>query len=715
MKTNLIIFLFMLLGSSGYVLGASNLKFNKKAAEKVWNIRNDMFDAAADIPDSLRQGASAVFIADYYNVSADREYYSTPQSTTNRTRRVRWNRRMVKLFDTKAIEDFSEHEFGNRVRLAVDWFTFGGSDNAFGARIHKPDGRVEEVDIEESIAVLEGKKGKEKDAISRKIAIPGLEPGDVLEYFTYTEEWLDDLDLPDVQIIPFDDYPVARLVVEGEFSPELTVEYRTYNGFHDLQGGSNNKGRNFIAIDLTDISTLTDKQYINSNRQLPFLRLSTLNNTSAYRYYPRSLRRGGLYGNLPAGTIYRDIKNALKQVTYDDVLVKKVKKIVGDYRKLHPETVGNDLIDVYWLAGEYVNATDEKCGFSDYGLAVMMSDLVNKAGISDKDATVGFLNSRRSVPTKEIMSWRQPDFGMLLGDTLYMETGQNFCVPGELPGLYQGEEGGTFSGDRKMFSDNQPPKIFEMPTSKSHENKLDVVSAVTLDVDDNKAFVKFNVTSTGASKYMAAPLTDHWEWVSAVEDFLGIPDKQRYQDKTYDAEARKTSFQESADALVKSFINPDAEDVTLAIEQRGIVPGAPEVKLSGTAVVEDCLSDAGDELLFNIGKFVGNNVRIDGSQRERQLDVCFSSPHQLSYDLTFDIPSGFAVDQQSLDNLQISVNNKYGLYHATASLNDNDQLELHIRERYKTYVVPVDHWSDILEIFDASAMYNDAVVVLKKK
>lgn len=715
MKTNLIIFLLVLLGSQGYAFGATNFKFNKKAAERVWNTRNDIFDATMEIPDSLRQGASAVFIADYYNVTADREYYAMPKSTTNRTRRMRWNRRMVKLFDAKAIEDFSEHEFGNRVRLDANWFTFGGSDNAFGARIHKPDGTVKDVDIKESIAILEGKKGKEKDAVGRKIAIPGLEPGDVLEYFTYTEEWLEDLDLPDVQIIPFDDYPVAKLVVEGDFSPELTVEYRTYNGFHEPLVGSNEKGRNVLGLELADIGTLTDKQYICSSRQLPFLRLSTLNNTSALRYYPASLRRGGLYGNIASGTIYRDIKNALKQVSYDDVLGRKVKKIVGDYRKLHPEVTDRDLVDIYWLAGEYVNATDEKCGFSDYGFAIMMSDLINKAKISDKEATVGFLNSRQSVPTKEIMSWRQPDFGMLLGDTLYMETGKGFCVPGELPALYQGEEGATFLGNRQMFSDNLAPKIFKMPGSKSHENKIDAASTVSLDIDNNNAAVNFNITATGTSKAMAAPLTDYQEWVETVEEFLGIPEKQRFQNKEYDAEARKNEFKDVAASLVRSLISPDAAEGTLKVDQRGIVPGASEVKLSGSTVVEDCLSDAGDELLFNIGKFVGNNLRIDGSQRQRQLDVYFSAPHQLSYDLVFDIPTGYAVDKQSLDNLQVSLNNKYGSYHATASLNDNNQLELHVRERYKTYVVPVDNWSDILDIFDASAEYNDAVVVLKKQ
>lgn len=712
MKTKFIILLLIFLSGIEGAMGASSFKFNKKAAEKVWSTRNDLFDPKVEISDSLRQGASAVFIADYYNVTANREYYVTPRSETNRMRRMRWNRRMVKLYDNKAIEEFSEHEFGNRVRLAVEWFTFGGTDSGFGARIHKPDGTMVDVDIKEAIAVTEGKKGK--DAVSQKIVIPGLEPGDVLEYFDYSEEWIDDFDLPDVKITPFDNYPVAHLVIEGDFAPELTVEYHAYNGFHKPRTGPNDKGRNSLSLELSNIETLTDKQFICTARQLPFLRVSTLNNTSAYRYYPRSVRRGGIYGNIAPGTIYKDIKNTLVNVSYDDVIGKKVKKIVGDYLKTHPNIKGHDLIDLYWLAGEYVNKTDDKCNFSDYGVAIMMSDLINKLGISDQTATVGFLNSRENVPTNEIMSWRQPDFGMLLGDTMYMETGQRYCMPGQLPGEYQGEEGGTFLGNRKQLSDLTPPTTFTMPVTKSHENKFDIAGTVILDPDNNKATVNADLTATGASKSIIAPLTDANEWIEAVEKYLEIPEKQRFKDKSYDSEERRKEVEKAWRRIVGNMICDDAKLDLYSIVQRGVLPGEKDAKLVATATVEDCLSEAGDELLFNVGKFVGNNVRIDGSERNRQLDVYFNAPHQISYDLVFDIPAGYAVDENSLENLQASINNKYGTYVATAALNDEGKLELHIRERYKTYVVPVDQWSEVLELFDASSGYNDAVVVLKR-
>ena len=710
----MIICLLLILFGSEAAMGASDFKYNKKATEKVWSTRADLFDPSAEVSDSVRQGASAAILADYYNITANREYYSTPQSVTNRTRRVRWNRRMVKLFDAKAVEEFSEHEFGNRVRLAVDWFTFGGSDNAFGARIHKPDGRLIDVDIKEAVAVLEGKKGKEKDAVSRKIAIPGLEPGDVLEYFDYTEEWLDDLDLPDVRIIPFDDYPVSKLVIEGDFSPELTVEYRAYNGFHNPERILNDKGRNRINLELFNIGTLSDKRYISSSRQLPFLRLSTLNNTSDYRYYPASVRRGGLYGNIAPGTIYRDIKYTLANVTYDDGLQKKVRKIMGDFCKLNPEVKGHELVDAYWLAGEYVNATDDKGGYSDYGMAVMMSDLINKLGISDKEAMVGFVNSRESAPTKEVMSWHQPDFGMVIGDTIYMEKGNLGFIPGQLPGEYQGEEGAFFPGDRKLYTDRTMPLPFMISLSKSHENKFDVNGVVSLDPGRNIAKVRIDALASGASKAVTNGLTDKIEWAEAVENYLGIPEKQRFKDKKYDAEARKEKLGEVKEKMAEMILCKGAVTDELEVAQRGVVPGQENIKFTMSATVEECINEAGDEILFNIGKFVGDNVRLDGSQRDRQLDAYMFAPHQLSHDLRFELPAGYSIDKNSLDALQVAVNNKVGSYHATASVNDAGELELRVRERYKTNFIPLDQWQEVLDILDASAAYNDAVVVLKK-
>ena len=154
MKQNIVKTLLAVLIAAAPLLTAeavSDKKFFKKAAERVWSVRNELFDVSVEIPDSVKEGVSAVVLADYNFVDADYEYQQNLYGAINRTKRCYWTRRMVKLFDSKAVEDFSEFEFGQRERLDAEFYTYGGSDKAFGARIHKPGGEVTDVDLSQAV------------------------------------------------------------------------------------------------------------------------------------------------------------------------------------------------------------------------------------------------------------------------------------------------------------------------------------------------------------------------------------------------------------------------------------------------------------------------------------------------------------------------------------------------------------------------------------
>lgn len=693
---------------------APDRKIFKKAAEKVWSARNDLFDASKEVPDSIRNGASAVILADYFYVNADNEYYENAMSITNRTKRQYWVRRMIKLYDSKAVEEFSEHEFGARQRFDVAFFTLSESDNAFGARVHKPDGTVVDVDINEAFDITEGKKGSKKDAVGHKIAIPGLEPGDVLEYFDYTEEWINDLDLPDLNIVPYDEYPVMRFVLEGEFSPRLTVEYRTFNGAFEPAKSLNDKGKNSLALELYNIGILTDKRFIRKYRQLPFLRLSTLNNTSRFRFYPSTMRGGGLYGNIPSGTIYRDIKSAFAVSDYNLPFPGQVKKIVGNFRKNNPDAGAHEVLDATWLAAVYANRTGKKNGHSDYWVALMMADLINKMKLAPGDVSVGFINPRTDVSTKEIMRWSQPDFGVLVGDSIYLMNGRNY-LPGELPGDYQGEEGGAFSADRSQLTMGTLPTVFKAYVTRGSQNRATTTADISFDPAERSASMKGNIKLTGTKKSMGSDFTTFGEWAAAVEDYLGIPENKRYKETGVDDVERRKEIEEAGQELMESLVCKDISVENVAVDNHGVVPGKPAKSFSASAKVESCVSDAGNDLLLNVGRFVGNNMRIEGDERNRQFDVYMNSPHQNYYDLRFDVPEGYEVDPATLESLGVNVSNKYGSYFASVRLDDAGKILVNVRERYNFYFMPQADWQMLLDLYDAAAAFNDTMVLAKKK
>ena len=124
-------------------------------------------------------------------------------------------------------------------------------------------------------------------------------------------------------------------------------------------------------------------------------------------------------------------------------------------------------------------------------------------------------------------------------------------------------------------------------------------------------------------------MTDFNDWTCAVEDYFGIPDNKRYKDKKYDEVERSKELNEVALEFGKQVFSKSlsgAEDFTM--NRRGIVPGAPDVQFGMKFKAEGCFSDAGNDLLLNVGGFTGNNQRFEGDERQRQLDAFLMAPRQ---------------------------------------------------------------------------------------
>ena len=95
-------------------------------------------------------------------------------------------RMLIHVNDKAAIEKNSEFDFGiDRKKKYFEGYE--KNRHAMGIRLIKPDGRIVDIDTSEFVEVEEGKKGEHK---SRKIAIPGLEIGDDIDVFFYTDSKL---------------------------------------------------------------------------------------------------------------------------------------------------------------------------------------------------------------------------------------------------------------------------------------------------------------------------------------------------------------------------------------------------------------------------------------------------------------------------------------------------------------------------------------------
>lgn len=692
----------------------ADLKFQKKIADKVWKIHPDLFNPQREIPDSLREKFSAVVIGQLDFVDAGYDVYQDMKGTETKSNRFYFTRRMVKILDQKGVEDFSKHEFGEKGSLRTRFRrSIAEIKRTFGARLHKPDGSVQDVDMANAFAVTEGKGN---DVVGYKIDIPGLQPGDVLEYFTYTEDFVREYDLPAMRLVIADKYPTLESVIDATFDPKLTVEFRGFNGAPDLECSVTEKGRNNASLKLGYVGALTDRHYVNKTREIPFYDFYILNNTSPYRYYPKFMRGGGLYPNPLAGTIFRDISLTLAAANYDSSSFPgKVRKMIKNYRNAHPDATPEQLIDMAWTAANYINMTDKDTDVSDYWLALMMCDVLKKEKLHD-NAGVAFINPTTDVPTAEIVNWRQPDFGMLVDDRLFLTTDQNAFLPSETPPAFQGQLSAAYPGDRGKLWNFTMPTLKTLPLSKASENKFAVSTTLTLG-DDNNATATNDVTLTGAMKYAAGALTDVREWIAAQEDFLGIEAGKRYKPKNYDESKRTEQLSDAVKEIYKDiFTGENCEISDVAVTSRGITPDAPELKFSFTSKIPEAYTSTPDEIIVKIGNLVGKQDKMDADERERSANISLLAASQDNVNVVVNIPDGYEADEESIAALSKNVKTPLGMFIASAKKSaDGRQVTVATRFRINTPLLPPDAWPDILTLTDARAEFNDALLILLRK
>lgn len=525
-----------------------------------------------------------------------------------------------------------------------------------------------------------------------------------------------ELDLPMQRVMLSADYPVLDVVVEGIFDPKLTVEFRGYNGVPKMATSVSKSGENTVWLQGSNIPVLTDKRYVNPVRELPFYDFYILNNTSPYRFYPKSSRGGGLYQDPLAGTIFRDISLGLAAANYEkSTLPGKIRRIIKGYRAAHPDALTEELQDMAWAAANYANAADKDKSVSDYWLAIMFCDIMKKEKLAE-NVGVAFITPTTDVPTNEILNWRQPDFGVLIDGRLYLGNSLDSFLSGELPASYQGQLCASYPGDRKQLWDYTTPTVITTPISKSGDNKITIHSTVTLG-EENDAKVSNELTFTGGMKSISGDFLTVGNWMGAMEEYLGIDPSKGYKKTDMDAVEYEKRLKETAEELYETiYVGDDAEISDVRVLEFGITPAQPDFKVSFDAKVPELTSIAGNDMMVRIGKLAGDHHRIEGVERERLVDIDFSAANQENYDITLDIPVGYEVDEKSMEALVCSVQTPVGLFVTGAKKSDDGRsVTVSVRSRIQRPLVNASAWPSVLELTDAKAGFADAVLLLKKQ
>lgn len=702
-----------------------NQKFIKNTAKKMWAVQPTGFNPKAEIPDSLVGDAPAVNIAVYYYCKASRDKvdeigngYVAPITMMLGESDIEFvERRMVKILDAGALEDLTEFTFDADIYHPLEaGITAFLTENAFGTRIHKPDGNIVYVDMKNTLTETVGKKGK--DAVVHKIAIPGLEVGDVLEYFYFRHLYFLGNSGIDRRMELFSEYPTISMVIETSLDPALTTEFRTFNGVESVEKMGIDLNKNDVYMwEFHNLPAFGKPQFCSVSRQMPFVGMRIRDNISKL-YTPtlKSSRNPGVYMNLVTPVYLNETSEVIAGLKIPPEDIKKAMEILNNYLKNHPDADKNAVVDAAWYSMVYAAYFSEK-NYDQFDMAAFFKDVLDKLQLS-VPSSIAIASPRDEVNIDEIMSYKEAQPFVLVGNRFFMVSENMSLAPGELPVEYAGEKYYTMEGKRNAIYSKQNFFSAGFPKSKGGANtRNDTINISIPDTESSELKVRFSSERTGSGKEIGRAIVYPEDYINSIESFLEIPEKIRGKHK-YDTAANKEIKKKALEAIAKSLLDDtDVKVEKSEVTSFGNIPGKDKLSYNIDFTADGLLTPAGDELILNIGAFAGGSQSvIKNEEKPRKISIFTDGPYLKKKVITIEIPEGYKVDPADLAQLNCNVANQCGLFYVHASLNEETgNIRLDVNHRNKSAVFSPERWADFVALRKAPGEYSARTIVLHRK
>lgn len=711
-------------------LHADDKDREKAVRQEVWAWDLPQFKEYS-VPDKYKN-ESAVVIARHEQVEATKKgdlksllLYGKTSQNLNYTDTERY---LVKINDKRALDKFSELSYREEFRTkgVID---YNKVQTIVGARVIKPDGTINEVDVaKEAVTVTEDKKEKEG---YKKLAIPNLQIGDILDYFFYSEMNLETENAPSLVLAFYSRYPTLSYSVHCEFENNLTIEYRSINGAPEMKVTTKDDKNTIFDVEKKDLLRIDNINWYSAERDLPMIRMQVLNNSSRLLFKPASARKSGIYNNVPSSTILKDAKCVLAtqstQMNWMNNIDKKVEAALLNYKQKRPDATKEELaIYIYSVLRLYW--PDNSGYYPPLKFIVRLEQLLKENGIECK---LGFVTDKFSARMSEITESGDLHCIVTANDNKQLFTYQDKTILAtDVPSGYQGETASTIVVNK--YLKNNPEGIegasgeLKIPETTASQN-LDFQKIQVTFSENNplELVIKRENRSSGSLKKDFQPLLVLYEeWENAMRKHLLI-DKTRLQELEEEKSTRKyieewqafydKSRKEQDDNIKKEiniFHGFDPKEVLgFSIENMGITTENPDFQYTVKYSIEGLVKKAGSNLILDAGKLIGSQWNPSEEERNRLINAIFPAAFSIVNEITVEIPMGY--EMQGIENLNYKIENEYGLFASTASRSGNT-LRIETRKVYKKSFIPVSDWHYLLEVADETNKFYSQSVILKR-
>ena len=693
------------------------------------------------VPDAYK-AYSSVVLARYTELNAGR---SAETRRNNSITEI--TRQLVKLNDAAAVKQYSELSY-TQFRKGFGFGSANKNSVFIGAHIIKENGKTIEVTSDDVVLTKDEKQTREA-----KLALPDLQPGDVLDYYVVKE-----LDMSGLNtgIWPyyftfFDDEPVLNYSVHCDIGQQFAAEFRRYNGaqdFIDTVGQDDNIILNVTAAhDLMLVPTGTF--WISPARQFPFIELNLVK--SAGINAPNARRGGELYRDQTGEVTVRDemidiyAAKPLIAGVYAGTVAKMSEPVADYYSKLQDRKeappVDSLAAALYYMfrfdflfnktaafdVARFVELPKEN--MSSAGYLYLLAEYFNK---HDFDAQLGLCTSIYSPPLTELLDKTDVAYicNVHAGHNMMFGVTDYYSPAFYVPAVYEGSDCNLLTIDAMTgFRSN--------PTYAPHPN----VVIGRSDASDNVHAERITVTPDIAADQLniarATSLTGHYkEYVQKslllLEDFYNY-ERSFFNDSRSLAERYKdnrgtrgvageldAAFADARKKQKDAFITEAKEwmevDITDLKDPKILNPGvrhtAPSFDYASGFRLNGLMKRAGNNYIIEVGKMIGNPTSAEGKQRERTIDIYGPYARTVRTEITVQVPDGYTVE--GLGELTKATKNSVGSFIVTARAEGN-KVVITTEKIFLAANYTAKFWPQILAVMDAAADWKSSKLLLRKK
>jgi hypothetical protein len=620
----------------------------------------------------------------------------------------------IKLNDKNAVNAFTEF-----------YFRYSDKEDGFSAKVYKNNGVTTSVSLADAVKVesvgsvpefFKSFFDQEVGSQNRyyKVAIPDLEPGDVLEYVTITKSKLDVRGNGIIQFSPQYElctkkYPILFNKIAIETDNKSYFKALSKNGAPEFKK-ENAANADFFRYVFTDTDRPTEKDvnFINAYKQQPFTKFQVIYST---KEDPKGVLLG-TQGEIRSGFT----KEMLAKKAWEDYaqtgdyymggvpIQSYEKNLWADLKKLGAKDLSEkDYIkNVYYRLRNMVVFRDNY--LSDQTAAYLFGSLLNERDIKS-DVIISVSNSLGNL--SDVLFDNEVRYVVKVGKDYYFNF-TDYSNPGELVESLLASEAYLIQEPDKKG--NQVVQPLTLPNAGADDNtglfELNVslnpdLSTLTVSRTSTYKGISKNRNISDALKYVPYMLTDYRNYYGEdPTDKMKPREEEQYSNMV---RALKEKNAEAKPIFVKQQLQ-DEFDKKVTYKNFSIVSDGRNLKNQDLKFTEDfelqgAVRKAGKKLLVNVPGLIGEQLQFKKDERTRNNDIDVSYARTNTWKISFKVPDGYTLE--GLPELATNVDNEIGTFKCSAT-QANGTATIEIKKMYKQATFSKSKWNDMLAFVDAA-------------